>query len=283
MAVIPDFLPGALVTPSSGTLAIDQSVFTNNSTDTGGGLFTSAGTTTVAASTFSDNSAGAGGGVYAGGGTLTLARSTFFQNSASTGGAVFAQSTLTVANSTFLENSAGIGDDIYGGGGAHTIVNSTIFGTVPDPEENDAMRIGAAGSGGGVVNAAGGGGTVTLSNTIVAGHASGGNCVGVINNGGHNLEDGATCGWGTANGSRSGTDPLLSGLTGNPSVLPLSVGSPAIDAGSNAVCAAAPVSNTSQNGVARPNDGDGNGSAACDIGAFERPAGSWVYLPTIVK
>jgi len=269
---------------NSGALTITDSTLLSNNARTDGGGILSSGTLTISDCVFLENNTGdEGGGVFDGGGTITVTHSSFSGNNAVAGGAIFARFDMTVANSTFSANSASSGDDVYIGGGAHTIVNTTLFGTFPDPEENDAMGIGAAGSGGGVVNSVGGGGTVTLSNTIVAGHASGGNCVGVINNGGHNLEDGATCGWGTANGSRSGTDPLLSGLTGNPSVLPLSVGSPAIDAGSNAVCAAAPVSNTSQNGVARPNDGDGNGSAACDIGAFERPAGSWVYLPTIVK
>ena len=269
---------------NSGTLTITGSTLSSNNARTDGGGILSSGTLTISDCVFFENNTGDdGGGIFDSGGTIIVTQTSFSGNNAVAGGAIFAQFDMTVANSTFSANSASSGDDLYIGGGAHAIVNSTIFGTVPDPEENDAMRIDSAGSGGGVVNAVGGGGTVTLSNTIVAGHASGGNCVGVINNGGHNLEDGATCGWGTANSSMSGTDPLLGGLTGNPSVLPLSVGSPAIDAGSNAVCAAAPVSNTSQNGVARPNDGDGNGSAACDIGAFERPAGSWVYLPTVVK
>jgi hypothetical protein len=128
-----------------------------------------------------------------------------------------------------------------------------------------------------------GGGSVTLFNTIVAGHDNGGNCVGVITNGGNNLDDGATCGWGSANGSMSNTNPWLGALTGSPAYFPLNLNSPAIDAGNNATCAAAPVNNTSQNGVTRPIDGDGNGAATCDMGAFERSSGFRVYLPYIVK
>jgi hypothetical protein len=42
-------------------------------------------------------------------------------------------------------------------------------------------------------------------------------------------------------------------------------GSPAIDAGSNTGCP-----ETDQRGARRPQSGDGNSSAICDIGAFER-------------
>jgi hypothetical protein len=59
-------------------------------------------------------------------------------------------------------------------------------------------------------------------------------------------------------------------------------GSPAIDQGNDAVCAAAPVNNTSQNGVTRPTDGDGNGTVICATGAFEGYI-KMVYLPYIVK
>lgn len=70
----------------------------------------------------------------------------------------------------------------------------------------------------------------------------------------------------------SSTDPLLGALTGSPAYFPLNADSPALDAGNNATCAAAPVNNTSQNGVTRPTDGDGNGAATCDTGSYEAPA-----------
>ncbi len=89
-------------------------------------------------------------------------------------------------------------------------------------------------------------------------------------------------GWGSADGSMSSTNPLLGALTGSPAYFPLNTGSPAIDAGNNAICAAAPVNNTSQNGVTRPTDGDGNGTVICATGAFEGYI-KMVYLPYIVK
>ena len=111
-------------------------------------------------------------------------------------------------------------------------------------------------------------GTVTLLNTIVA-NSTGGNCESVvgITNGGNNIDDGTTCGWGSADGSMSGTDPLLGALADNggpTQTFALLAGSPAIDG----VTFNAPngTPSTDQRGVARPH------GVRYDIGAFELAA-----------
>jgi hypothetical protein len=76
-------------------------------------------------------------------------------------------------------------------------------------------------------------------------------------------------------------DPLLGSLTdngGSTQTMALGVGSPAIDAGDDASCEA-----TDQRGMARPIDGDGNGTAVCDIGAYEKETTHIVYLPIVLK
>jgi CSLREA domain-containing protein len=218
-------------------------------TYSGGGINNWGGTLTITNSTFSGNTSGVthGGGIDSANGTLTITNSTFSGNSGFFGGAISNRGALTVANSAFSGNSANFGGGIYQESGAAIITNSTFSGN-------------NANSGGGIyLN----GGVMTLHNTIVANNASGGNCNGAVNNGGNNLDSGTTCGWGSASGSLSNTDPLLGALTGSPAYFPLNPGSPAIDAADDAVCAAAPVNNTSQNGVTRPQ------GAHCDIGSFE--------------
>ena len=215
-----------------------------------------------------------------GGFPITITHSTFSENSALSGGGVYTLLDVIIANSTFSCFDATASNEIYTAGGTLLVTSSTIFGYIPDPDHAGGVG-NALESGGGVYNAPGG--VVTFFNTIVAGHDYGGNCVGAITNGGNNLDDGTTCGWGSANGSMSSVNPQLGALTGSPAYFPLAASSPAIDAGNNAICAAAPVNNGSQNGVARPTDGDGNGTATCDIGAVEREAGFRAYLPYAVR
>jgi hypothetical protein len=109
----------------------------------------------------------------------------------------------------------------------------------------------------------GSGGGITIVNSIVASGPRGALCDTSIVDGGHNLFADASC---------SGASPVVDlhldprGLADNggpTQTIALLPGSPAVDAGDAAVCAATPVDGVDQRGAARP---DG---LACDIGAFE--------------
>jgi hypothetical protein len=135
-----------------------------------------------------------------------------------------------------------------------TVVNCTFSG-------NHASEGGAVWDGSG--------GTATFINTIVA-DGGGGNCFGLIADGGHNIDDGMTCGFSTANHSLSNTNPGLNpaGLANNggpTQTIALVSTSPAVDAGDNAVCGTPPVDGIDQRGEPRFSAMDPN----CDIGAFE--------------
>jgi len=194
----------------------------------------------ITGSAFSGNHAISGGGINNYGGTLTVTNSTFSSNSATYGGGIAHSSTGTV-----------------------NVVNSTFSGNS------------ATDSGGAIRNY----GTLTVSNTILANSTAGGNCSGAITNGGNNLDDGATCGWGAANGSMSSANPQLGALADNggpTQTMALLAGSPAI----NGVAYNAPngCPATDQRGYAR--------SGACDIGAYEydgTPPGTKLFLPLVMR
>jgi hypothetical protein len=284
---------GGGIASRGGTLIVNNSTFSGNTTASGygGGISNEAalillpnflqqtvqGTLVVSNSTFTDNSAspgGYGGGISSRGGPLTVSNSTFSANSAFNGGGIFfdgntispdlsnSSATLTVSNSTFSGNSA---DGDVGGGilispnanGPQTISNCTFSGNS------------AVGRGGGIDSAS----ALTVANTIVASNA-GGNCdfdtAPAITDAGHNLDDGTTCGFSADNGSLNNTKPDLdpAGLkdNGGPTqTIALQAGSPAINAGDEAVCAAPPVNNLDQRGFVRP----GTGATNCSIGAYE--------------
>jgi predicted outer membrane repeat protein len=247
---------GAIYSFLGGTVTLSDSTFSGNtvSSGSGGAIYNNSGTVTVSTSTFSGNSSSSGGGaIYSNGGTVTVSTSTFSSNSASFGGgAVFNSGTLALSSSTFSGNSS----DNFGG----AIVNSSAESTVTISDSTFSGN--SARFGGGIRNS----GTATAKNTIIANSPAGGNCAGTLSDEGGNLSSDATCGF-SAGSSRNDVDPSLGELqdNGGPTLtMALLPGSPAIDAAVDC-----PPPETDQRGVERPQDGNGDGTASCDIGAFE--------------
>ncbi|MBO0698391.1 MAG: hypothetical protein J2P46_08360 [Zavarzinella sp.] len=219
-------------------------------------------------STVSGNSAlQNGGGLSAS--SATLVNSTVSGNSAlGSGGGIIAD-TATVTNSTVGGNSAG---DSGGGiailSGA-TIVNATIAG-------NSAVS-----GGGGLFRHPLAGNPVSVQNTIIAHNlagfvGAGPDADGTFASVGHNLigdDTGSTGFTNGVNGDLVGSaaapiDPKVGPLQNNggpTQTMALLAGSPAIDHGDNNN-----LPPTDQRGFPRIKDGNGDGVAVADIGAFER-------------
>lgn len=245
---------------NNGTLIVTTSTFSGNGySQSGGGIFNNA-SLTVANSTFSGNSAYSGAGItnYTSG-IANITNSTFSSNS---GSGIDNENALTVSNSTFAGNSAQTGGGIFNGT-TLTVTNSTFSG-------NSASGLG----GGGIMNYSGA--ILNYSNTIIANSPAGGDCLnysgGIIATNTNNLVKDGSC-LATLTG-----DPLLGPLVNNggaTQTMALLPGSPAINAGNDATCAASPVSGKDQRSVMRPI------GAHCDIGAYEAPL--WLFLPLIVR
>jgi predicted outer membrane repeat protein len=260
---------GAII--ADGTIDITRSVLQANTAVLGGAIV-NAGRLTITDSTLADNLATGLGGALFNGADFTapvhVSGSTFVNNRATQqGGALYlgSEGSVSVVNSTFTQNSSARGGAVYNAYGALSLTNVTVAGNAAS---------GAAGQGGGLSNAA----TTALRNTLVAQNTatlSAPDVAGTFTSLGYNLigDSGSSSGFAHGvNGDQAGSSsqpilPLLLALqdNGGPTwTMALLPDSPAVDRGGSQEAPA-----VDQCGTPRPEDGDLNGSAVVDIGAFE--------------
>lgn len=268
---------GILVTSNTRLLISHCLIAGNSALENGGGLFiNTTSDVTILDSEFRGNSSQTenGGAIDFYGGTLNIERSLFVDNEAVYGSVIRHTSgdPVTIRSSTMVENTAAIGTiacDTWTLTAPLTLTNVTIV-------NNEATDL----CGGIYIHA--NDNNVILASSILAGNTASGepeNCYssneGFVTSLGFNIisDDAAGCA-DTSSFNEDDlleTDPLLEAeLTdhGGPTrVLSPRAASPAVDGvGSSGEC-----TTFDQTGAARPFDGDGDGDAACDIGAYELP------------
>ena len=246
---------------NNGYLTVADSTFSGNVVAAQGGGILNTEALTVTGSTFYSNTAKWGGGIE-NTDVLSVSSSTFYGNSVTdTGGGICNHGPLTVTNSTFYSNTAGTrGGGINHNKGTLHVTNATFVDNRAD-ESGDGIRNEE---------------TATLINTIMDNRGVGGNCDGAA------LDSASTHGLATDGSCSPGftqtTDVALA-LNWEGWVFEVMTDSVAIDAGTNVGCPA-----TDQLGQRRPQDGDDDGTATCDVGAYELSLmNQKIYLPLVIR
>jgi CSLREA domain-containing protein len=238
--------------------------------DDGGGIKsdTAVNPLTLADVAITDNHARNGGGISASS-SISINRATISGNTASLdGGGLHSTRTGQLTNVTITGNTAAsLGGGLLTKNENYTLINATVSHNSA-PNGSNITKVPSIGA-------------VTLFNTIVSDGSPGANCSGTILNGSplispnaNNLESATnTCGFGSERGSKSGpsVNADLGALQNNGGLTDtraLGAQSAAIDAATDP----SPAPEIDQRGERRPKDGDGNGTALDDIGAYELQA-----------
>lgn len=270
----------------------------NNSTGPGAGIFASTQYINILNCVIKENVVtyqnSGGGGLWIRAWYTVIANSLIENNTSQiSAGGMFINSDGTIKNTSFINNTVTNVNPHWGGGAIYNVTgtlileNCTFSGNV-HPLAGGAIYNTLYGqlkfhnctivnnqseTGGGIANFSSSSEDtmITLCHTIVGNNsgASGNDLYGIFRSYGYNCiedTDSSTIS-GDETGNMYGEDPGFGDLTVySPTVQahPPLAGSPVIDAGDNFTCL-----HNDQRGIERPQDGDGDGEAIADIGAFE--------------
>jgi CSLREA domain-containing protein len=295
---------GGIYNFDKAKVTINNSIIVNNEADRGGGIHSYYSTLTIINSTINNNKTGDdGGGINLSRGMANISNSTIANN---TGFGIYGRSidnisTLNIFNSTISGNSGGgisVWEDSYSN--RLNVANSTISGNFTNGNGGGISSRGitnltnvtitdnyASGNGGGIYREYG---EFNIKNSVVAGnsdrYSDRPDCYGTFVSQQFNLigkNSGCVTSFpvGNPNGNNDfvGTsalpfDPLLAGLTGDPSYYLLQLDSPAIDQipAANCTFISSGTNPLFTNGDPVTTDQPGNTrDSTCDIGAFEVP------------
>jgi hypothetical protein len=249
----------------------DLNVVNGNTIEDGGGIY-NLGTLTITNLIIKNNrtaSNSGGGGIFNAGVLLIKQTSISGNRAENNGGGIYNTGALTVMNTTFAENYAI-------NGGAMILSPQGNTGTPPTALLNNVTIAGNTSNfGGGIYTAT----SVlaqypVLRNTILSGNSASSsypNCYGnQVSSAANIISVNAGC---TISGTYINSDPLLAPYLTQFGVYPLRPTSPAVDTGDATYC-----ESIDQLGTSRPQDGNGDLVAVCDIGAYELGLLSPTYM-----
>ena len=247
---------------NENTLTINNSVIRDNEANAGGGINNFASMLTINNSLITNNRTIDAGFTNQEGagirtiGTVSIENSSITNNttdpsSGSNGAGIYSSGTVDITNTTISGNSATSAGGIRNVNGTLNLLNVTIT-------NNSTIGLSHFSFTGLDI--------VSLKNTIIAQNGTF-DCGGDSPiSSGNNIDSDNTCNLIDPSDMQN-TDPMLGSLNNNGGIgethLLLS-GSPALDMGENTSCPP-----NGQRGTVRPQDGDDDGTATCDIGAIE--------------